>query len=255
MTNIIDKAFILAAGEGTRLRPYTLERPKPLIEIAGKSLIDSAIDHLAQIGIKDITVNTHYMADMLENHLAARPKDEGRQMPRLRISREAERLETGGGIKNALKNFNDEPFFCVSSDWLWTNNVANILQKIATMWDSDKMDLLLYLQPVANMTLTSASGDYHIAEDGRLTRALDRRGEHMWTSVRIMHPRIFEDSPEGAFSLLPQIDRAQEQGRLYGMTADTYWHHISTAADLEAVRAAFKNKHLVDEQSGRVYVS
>lgn len=226
----IDKAFILAAGLGTRLRPYTLERPKPMVEIDGKSLIDSAIDHLTTAGIKEISVNTHYMGDMLTRHLAQRDD------PVINIIQEPDLLDTGGGIKNALSYFEDEPFFCVSSDWLWTDNVANTLQSMAQTWDSAKMDLQLLLQPMANMDLTTASGDYHMDRNGRLTRALDKNGDYMWTSVRILHPRLFADTPDGPFSFLSLMDEAQENGRLYGVSCDTHWHHISSAEDLEKVR-------------------
>lgn len=227
----ITKGFILAAGEGTRLRPYTLERPKPMVEINGKTLIDSALDQLFDIGVNDIVVNTHYLATMLETHLAKRNAP-----PQITISHEPTLLNTGGGIKQALMHFENEPFFCVSSDWLWTDNVANTLQSMIGTWNGDKMDLLLLLQPLAHMTLTSATGDYDIDEHGLLTRSLDQTGAHMWTSVRIMHPRLFDNAPEGAFSFLTLMDRAQEQNRLYGFVGDTYWHHISTAQDLEKVR-------------------
>ncbi len=230
MSDKIEKAFILAAGLGTRLQPYTRERPKPMVEINGKSLIDSALDHLAAAGIKEAVVNTHYMADMLSSHL------QKRTAPSITISYEPELLNTGGGIKNALTHFDNKPFFCVSSDWLWTDNVANTLQSMQDTWNSDIMDLLLLLQPLANMTLTSATGDYDIESDGKITRSLKQTGSHMWTSVRILHPRLFEHSPDDAFSFLTLMDRAQKNGRLFGLSCDTYWHHISTASDLEKVR-------------------
>lgn len=232
MTSKIDKAFILAAGLGTRLQPYTLERPKPLVEINGKSLIDSALDHLQDIGVKEVVVNTHYMAEMLTSHLATRTK------PNITISHEPALLDTGGGIQNALRHFNNEPFYCVSSDWLWTDNVAKTLQSMNDLWDSEVMDLLLLLQPLKNMTLTTATGDYDIAPDGRITRSLTQTGTHIWTSVRILHPRLFEHAPHEAFSFLKLMDQAEHQGRLYGVSADTYWHHISSAKDLEEVREA-----------------
>ena len=232
----IEKAFILAAGMGMRLRPYTETRPKPLVEINGKALIDHAIDHLAEAGIKDIVVNTHYMAAMLEDHLAKRKE------PALTISHEDTLLDTGGGIKKALGHFNDQPFFCVSSDWLWTDNVATELQKMQNRWQDADMDLLLHLQPLAHMSLTSGSGDYDIDSEGRLTRSLTQEGAYMWTSVRILHPRLFRDTPDDAFSFLKLMDRAQDENRLFGMTSETYWHHISAAADLEAVRAIFESE-------------
>lgn len=232
----IEKAFILAAGMGKRLHPYTDKRPKPLVEINDKALIDHAIDHLAEAGIKEIVVNTHYMAAMLENHLA------GRAHPAITISHEDALLDTGGGIKKALDVFGDQPFFCVSSDWLWTDNVAIELQKMQNRWQGDDMDLLLHLQPLSHMSLTSGSGDYDIDHEGRLTRSLTQDGEYMWTSVRVLHSRLFRDTPDEAFSFLKLMDRAQDENRLFGVTSETYWHHISAAADLEAVRAIFESE-------------
>lgn len=232
----IEKAFILAAGMGSRLRPYTDKRPKPLVEINDKALIDHAIDHLAEAGIKEIVVNTHYMAAMLEAHLAERSE------PTITISHEDELLDTGGGIKKALDVFGDQPFFCVSSDWLWTDNVAIELQKMQNRWQDEGMDLLLHLQPLSHMSLTSGSGDYDIDADGRLTRSLTQDGAYMWTSVRVLHPRLFRDTPDEAFSFLKLMDRAQDENRLFGLPSETYWHHISAAADLESVRAIFESE-------------
>jgi MurNAc alpha-1-phosphate uridylyltransferase len=170
---------------------------------------------------------------MLHRHL------KGRAAPRLHFSFEEELLETGGGIRAALGTLGGAPFYVVSGDSLWTDGPnGSALERIAQAWDGDKMDLLLLLQPVAGMTLTPGRGDYDLNADGRAVRSLDRTGAYMWTSIRICAPRLFDGAPDGPFSFLDLMDRAQAQGRLYGLVHDAEWHHITTGADLERVNAA-----------------
>lgn len=227
------KAFILAAGLGTRLRPYTDTCPKPLIEVGGQTLIDHTLDRLEDIGVEDVIVNTHYHADQLVSHL------KNRKSPHIHISHEKTLLDTGGGIKNALEYFGNEPFFVLSGDGLWSDGPdESALQKLASVWDSDLMDILMLLQPVSSMNLTKGAGDYDVNTDGQAVRSQNKNGAYMFTSIRINKPEIFEKTPEGPFSYLTLMDRAEQQGRLYGLVHDGDWHHISTPQDLEAVRKA-----------------
>lgn len=231
-----NKAFILAAGLGKRLRPITLERPKPMVEVGERTLIDRALDHLQQAGIDDVVVNAHYLSDILESHLA------GRSAPEIHISHEDELLETGGGIKKMLQHFAAD-FYVLSGDALWTDGPGeSALQRLSDMWNPQQMDILMLLQPVSNMTLTKGVGDYRIDADGRAIRAKDQSGDLMFTSIRINAPHIFEGSPDGPFSYLELMDRAEEQGRLYGLVHDGDWHHISTPEDLEAVCGTYRDR-------------
>ena len=230
-----EKAFILAAGYGKRLRPYTDHCPKPMVQVAGRSLIDRTLDHLQKAGVRDVTVNAHYMSDVLIDHL------QQRKSPSLRFSREEELLDTGGGIKKALKNFGPEPFFVLSGDGLWENAPGqSTLQQMATAWNAAHMDILILLQPVSSMKLTGGAGDYDIDAQGRARRSADKTGAYMFTSMRINTPEIFKATPDAAFSYLELLDRAEEKGRLYGLVHAGNWHHISTPEDLESVNAAYK---------------
>jgi MurNAc alpha-1-phosphate uridylyltransferase len=232
-----DHAFILAAGKGTRLRPYTDTRPKPMVEVAGRPMIDWAIDRLEAAGVTDITINLHYMADVLHAHLKER------KSPRLHFSFETELLETGGGICAAKESLGDRPYFVVSGDSLWTDGPdGSALERVAKAWDGDKMDILLLLQPLNAMTLTPGKGDYDIAPDGRAIRSLDKTGTHMWTSIRICSPHIFDGAPQGPFSFLELMDKAERAGRLYALVHDAEWHHITTAEDLDRVNAALAER-------------
>lgn len=232
-----DKAFILAAGTGSRLRPYTDHCPKPMVAVGGRSLIAHSLDKLEQSGVKDVVVNLHYKADMLENHLA------GCRSPAIHFSYEKDLLDTGGGIKKALAHFDGQPFFVLSGDAFWEDrDETNALASLSAAWEPEKMDILMLLQPVRTMRLTRGVGDYDLAETGRAVRSLDQTGAFMFTSLRLNHPRIFDGAPQGAFSYLDLMDRAQKAGRLYGLVYEGAWHHISTPEDLDSVRASFEQE-------------
>lgn len=234
-----DRAFILAAGLGTRLRPLTDSRPKPLALVNGKTLLDRTLDQLAEAGIKQAVINTHYLSGQIENHV------QSRRNPKTVISHEPVLLDTGGGIKNALHHFKDEPFFVFSGDGLWQDAPRHsALDAMAEKWDPQAMDILILLQRVDDMRLTQGIGDYDINPDGRAVRLKDKTGSFMFTSMRLHHPRIFESAPEGAFSYLTLLDEAERQGRLHALIHDGAWHHISTMRDLGAVDQFYKKAGL-----------
>ncbi len=234
---IPDKAFILAAGFGTRMRPLTETMPKPMVEVAGRSLLERTLDHLERARIQDVVINTHYLAEKINEHVKKRAE------PNIILSHEPDILDTAGGIKHTLDRFNAEPFFVLSGDGLWKDHPqAPALKTMTNLWDPEKMDILILLQPTKSMKLTRGVGDYHLEPDGRALRAIDQSGAYMFTSMRINHPRIFDDTPDTPFSYLQLLDKAQEQGRLYGAVHQGDWHHISTPADLEAVNQAYREK-------------
>jgi MurNAc alpha-1-phosphate uridylyltransferase len=234
---MIKRGFILAAGEGTRLRPHTDTMPKPMVKIAGMPIIDYTIKALEQVGVQDIVVNTCYKAEILEAHLNQRSQ------PNIIISPEDTRLETGGGIKKALSYFNDEPFYIINGDALWQDPKQShngALTRLASLWDSEKMDILLLCMDCNNFEAKEINGDYIIDDNGLAQRDLSKQGTHMFTGIRICHPRIFEDSPEGAFSFLELMDKAEKNGRLYACGYEGQWHHISTAEDLARVDTHYR---------------
>ncbi len=236
MSSTPDKAFILAAGKGTRLRPYTDTMPKPMVEIAGRSIIKRTIEKLKDVGVKQIVINLHHLGDTLAQHL-----DDIRE-PNLIFSRETELLETGGGLKKGLAHFNNEPFYIINGDALWDDGKIPALQALADRWDESKMDILLLLQPVSAMQFGEAVGDYKLAKDGRATRAKNKDGDYMFAGIRIAYPRIFEGSPDGTFSFLELMDKAERENKLYAVAHDSNWYHISTPEDLETVDALFKKR-------------
>lgn len=228
------RAFILAAGMGSRLRPYTDNVPKPMVEVGGRPIIDRTLDRLAAAGVDTVVVNLHYMADVLRAHL------EKRTFPLIEFSFEDTLLETGGGIKNALHLLGDEPFYVIAGDAVWTDGPSgDSLLRLADAWDSRTMDIVTLMQPLSSMILTNGKGDFDLLADGRVKRSLNKTGTHMWTNIRINTPAIFADAPDGPFSFLELMDGAEARGRFFALEHDGEWHHISTPQELERV-----NRHL-----------
>jgi MurNAc alpha-1-phosphate uridylyltransferase len=235
---ISKKAFITAAGKGTRLRPYTDDRPKPMVEVKDRPIIDYVIDDLAEFGITSIGVNLWYKGDILRDHLLSY------DVPDISLVEEQELLDTGGGIKNGLRAMevlpvqnNDEAIFVTSAKAIWTNKAATALQRMKDNWDPDKMDMLMLLQPLSNIQFSAPIGDYSFSEDGsksgKIERNKSQKGTHMWTSIRLMKPSLFNETPDGAFSFLDIMDKAEKTGRLYGLEHDAQWYHIRTPEDLD----------------------
>ena len=228
------KAFILAAGLGTRLRPYTDHCPKPMVQIAGKSILQRSIEKLVAAGVDTIVVNVHYMADILKAHL------DTIDSVKIIVSEEDVLLNTGGGVKKALNLFEGQPFYIINGDALWDDAPNRpSLTVMGDMWDEARMDILLMLQPRAQMP-DGFSGDYDYAASGHAQRNFQKDGAYMFAGIRIATPRIFEGTPEGAFSFLDLMDKAQQKERLFGYIHPSAWYHISTPHDLETVDALFR---------------
>lgn len=233
MTHKPDKAFILAAGKGTRLRPWTDTMPKPMVPVAGRSIIDHTLAKLDEAGVTDVMVNLHHLSEVLETHLKKISR------PHISYSHEDELLNTGGGVKKVLPFFEQRPFYLINGDAFWTEGESGAaLERLCAAWDPDKMDILLLLQPVDAMTLTQGVGDYTLETDGKAKRSHEKTGPYMFAGIRIAVPSILEPFREDCFSFLSVMDEAEARGRLYGLVHDGAWHHISTAQDLERVNEA-----------------
>ncbi len=232
------KAFILGAGLGTRMRPLTEHCPKPMLEIAGRSIIWRILDKLRTFGVNEVVVNTHYLA----KHMSAHMDDYAAQYPQITIhvSHERKVLDTGGGVKNALKYFGSEPFFVIAGDSLWEDGSIPALDRLVDRWDFQDMDVLTLFKPLKDMSLTKGVGDYHLLEDGRVWRSHEKKGDYMWTNIRLNSPRIYQNISEKDFSFLPIMDDLEEKGRLFALKHDAKWHHISTPSDYEAVNKHFE---------------
>ena len=216
------RAIILAAGLGTRMRPLTNDRPKPLVEVRRKALIDHAIDRLVDAGVKMIVVNVHYRAEMLKAHLADRRDVE------IHISDETEALlDSGGGIAKVLPLFESEPFFTHNSDSIWVEGTGHALDKLKGRWNADEMDALMLVAPTVTSVCYEGRGDFMMDADGLLGRVPEQKvAPFVWTGVQIVHPRLFENAPGRKFSINILWDRAIGNRRLFGQRLDGVWMHI-----------------------------
>ena len=227
------RAMVLAAGKGLRLRPITLSRPKPLVEVGGQTMLDGVLDRLAEAGVAEAVVNAHYLGQMIESHL------QGRTRPRIHLSHEEALLETGGGVKKALPLLGEEPFFVINGDILWRDGKVPALRRLAEAWDGARMDALLLLQPTATAVGYEGLGDFVMDQLGRLRRR--EEGEvapFLFAGLQILSPGLFAGTPDGPFSLNLIYDRARAAGRLYGLRHDGAWYHVGTPEDLQRVEAA-----------------
>jgi len=229
-------AMVLAAGLGIRMRPLTDSRPKPLIEVGGKTLLDHMLDRLAEAGVETAVVNVHYLAEQIERHVAKRPR------PRIVISDErAQLLGTGGAVVKALSTLGDQPFFHINADTLWVDGVMPNLARLAQAFDPAAMDGLLLLAPTTGSIGYSGRGDFTMATDARLTRRNERDvAPFVYAGAAIVSPALFTGAPQGAFALTPLFERAANAGRLFGLRLEGVWMHVGTPDAIAAAEAAFK---------------
>jgi len=226
--------MVLAAGLGTRMRPFNGSVPKPLVKVGNKSLIDYVLDRLAAVGVERAVVNVHYLADQIERHL------QGRQRPQIVFSDErSELLGTAGGIVNALPLLGDEPFYLVNSDTIWIDGVNSNLARLAAAFDPERMDGLLLLAPTTSSIGYTGRGDFKMAPDGKLTR----RGERevvpfVYAGAAILAPAFVAGVPPGPSSMSPLFDRAVEAGRICGLRLEGVWMHVGTPEAVIAAEAA-----------------
>jgi MurNAc alpha-1-phosphate uridylyltransferase len=218
------------------MRPLTDQRPKPLVEVAGKALLDHMLDRLTDAGVETAVVNVHYLADQIERHVASR------KSPRIIISDErAQILGTGGGVVKAMPHLGNAPFFHVNSDSIWIEGVTPNLTRLADAFDPAAMDALLLLAPTAGSIGYGGRGDFMMAADGVLTRREERDvAPFVYAGAAILSPAMFQGAPQGEFSLTALFDRAAGAGRLHGLRLDGLWMHVGTPAAIAESEAAIR---------------
>jgi MurNAc alpha-1-phosphate uridylyltransferase len=215
-------AIVLAAGLGKRMLPITATMPKPLVKVAGQSLIDFALDKLHEAGMEKVVVNVHHFADMLEAHLRHR------DVPRIVISDERdELLETGGGVKKALPLLGDDPFVTFNSDSMWIEGREPNLKRLVAAWDPERMDILMLVAPLSTSVGYEGRGDFHMDPSGRLRRrGSDDSAPFVYAGVAVVKPELAAGTPDGAFSANAFYDRAIARDRLYGLCMEGQWLHV-----------------------------
>lgn len=224
-------AMVLSAGYGKRMRPLTDDTPKPMLALNGKPLIGHVMDRLATAGVKRAVVNLHYLGDQIKDYLAAEDRLD------VTFTDEPELLETGGGVKNALAPLTEtgtDPFYVVNSDAFWLDGYEDTLMRLAREWKDDIMDGLLLLHGTVESHGYTGPGDFVADPDGKLKRRPEMEiAPWLFAGVQILHPRIFDNSPDGKWSLNVVFDKAIESDRLYGVIHDGEWFHIGTPEGLK----------------------
>lgn len=238
--NIPKHAIVLAAGLGKRMRPLTDTTPKPLIRVAGKPLIDWVLDYLSQSGVVEAVVNISYLGQQIEAHLASRSH------PRTQLSREEVPLETGGGIFKALPLLGVDSFISCNSDAICIDGALPVFERLAAAWDDTRMDALLLLHPVATASGYEGAGDFFLEPDGRVKRRRgDENAPYVFTGIQILHPRLFEACPDGAFSLNILYDRSRDaEGvlhRVHAIVHDGAWLHVGDIAGLNSAETYLRH--------------
>ncbi len=202
--------MLFAAGFGTRMAPLTDTRPKPLIKVAGRALLDHALDQVDTAGVGRVVVNSHYLSDQITAHLSARPE--------ILVSEEQpEILDTGGGLRKALPLLGDGPVLTMNTDAVWTGE--NAITQLINAWDPDRMDGLLLLIPQDRAVGHSGKGDFAPDAEGRLTRGPGM----VYSGVQIINPAGLGAIPDTVFSLNRLWDAMAPQGRLYGIPHRGGW--------------------------------
>lgn len=227
--------MLLAAGLGTRMRPLTDSRPKPLIVAGGKTLLDHNLDQLVVAGIETVVINVHYLADQIEAHCKAR------KAPRIVISDErAGLLDSGGGVLKARPYLGEGPFFCLNADTIFIDGPRSNILRMAEEFDPATMDVLLLVAPTVTTIGWGNKGDFLMHQDGRLERAgRSRMAPFAYCGVAIFKPELFEGRPE-IFSLNRLFDEAEENGRLFGLRLDGQFMHVGTPEALVEAEAALR---------------
>ncbi len=236
--NIIDTAMVFAAGFGTRMRPLTNTIPKPLVKINGKAMLDHILDKLAHAGVNRAVINTHYLADQINQHVSSRKN------PEILISHETTILETGGGIMHAMKLLGDKPFYVINTDTLWTDGQDAAISRLRSSWNPDKMDALLLLAEVKTAIGYDGKGDFDLLPDGTLQRPTGKNiCQFVYCGIMIIKPEIFKNCETKPFSIFkdflfkePQYNtETGAMPRLHGLKHDGKWLHVGT---IDAIKLA-----------------
>ena len=226
-------AMVLAGGRGLRMRPITNTIPKPLVKIAGRTLLDRGLDTLAAAGVEKAVVNVHHFPEQIVAHVASRAR------PKVAISDEsAGLLDSAGAIVKALPKLGRDPFYIINADTFWIDSGEQNLIRLALAWDIAKMDILLMLADLDSTTGHTGGTDFLVGAGGALKRAHNDPAGLIYAGAAIVNPAIFADAPEGPLSLNRYFDEAIAKGRLFGMAMRGSWITVGTPDAIPLAEAA-----------------
>jgi MurNAc alpha-1-phosphate uridylyltransferase len=227
MSGKIKRAMVLAAGYGTRLKPLTDHVPKPLVPVAGRPMIEYALNKLQSYGVQEVVINVSHLKEQLLAYLSSRKN------LKIIISGESEPLETGGGLKKAQSLLGDEPVFVINSDIIWTDEGESALDRLARHWDDSNMDFLLLVQPKSK-AIGYERGEDHLFVKPANTIGWDERVEpYIIAGIGIFHPRVLAGVPGGKFSVKILWQRALAQSRFFCLPHHGRWFQTGTINDIK----------------------
>lgn len=237
-TPLCHTAMVMAAGLGTRMRPLTNDRPKALVSVGGRVLLDHIVSRLQDAGVQHAVVNIHHFADAMQAHIADRTRTD---TPKITISDEREQLlETGGALVKARSLLGDDPIFVANADPVWVEDAGSVpaLAALKAAWDGDKMDALLLLARMERTMGFDGPGDFTMDDAGRLTR----RGQapsapFAYAGVQIFKPQLADGFPLEPFSLNAMWNPALAAGRVFGCVLDGEWMHVGDPAARDEAEA------------------
>ncbi len=233
----VKTAMVMAAGLGTRMRPLTDHTPKPLVKVAGKPLIEYALDKLRLAGVTNAVVNVHYLPEQVEAYVADHVDDLSTKISDER----SQLLETGGGLVQALPMIDGEPFYCINSDAIWTDGKVDALTRMAQAWDSGSMDGLLLLVPRERAFSHRGSGDFSIDDHSRpVRRGAALSAPFVHTGIQLLSRAFLNDAPDGPFSTNILWDRAIAKGRLFALEHQGDWFDIGSPEAIAPTEEALR---------------
>jgi len=219
--------MVLAAGYGTRLKPLTDRMPKPLVPVAGKPMIEYALDKLRGYGIQELIINVSHFAEQLTAYLST-VNDLA-----IKISTETEPLETGGGLKKALPLLGSDPFFTINSDILWTDEQESALDRLTRYWDNANMDFLLLAQPKSKAFGHDKGEDHLFIKPGNTFGWNEPEAPYIIAGIGILHPRVLFNAPGGKFTVKILWHEALRQNRLACLPHHGRWFQTGTLQDIQ----------------------
>ena len=244
MSTVVRHAMILAAGLGTRMQPLTGTTPKPLLSVAGRSLLDHALDRLREAGVETVVVNAHHHADQVMARLRARAAKDGGK-PVTILQSEPVLLDTGGAVLEALNSGGlkrDAPFLVVNGDSFWLDGPTPALRRLIAAFDAQAADVLLLVARTATVIGEVGSGDFAIDDGGRLRRRQENEiVPYMFAGVQLVSPALFDGSHHGTFSMNALWDEAIASGRIQAVVHDGPWFHLSRPADIAETERALRD--------------
>ncbi|MFT6676879.1 MAG: MurNAc alpha-1-phosphate uridylyltransferase [Sulfitobacter sp.] len=204
-----EAVMMFAAGLGTRMLDLTKDQPKPLIKVAGKALVDHALDLTRGAGLNKVVANLHYKPQKLQYHLEVQGVQTLIESPEI--------LETGGGLRNALPMLGEGPVFTLNTDAIWAG--PNPLRLLAKAWNPDSMDALMICIPVAQTIGYAGNGDFSMDAEGRLSRGPGM----VYGGIQIIKTDRLSEIKESKFSLNLLWNLLQHEGRLFGLNYPGKW--------------------------------